>query len=151
MIEKIVSGGQTGVDTAALDVAIALSLPHGGWCPKGRLREDGIIPMQYHLQETPTNEYSERTKLNIRDSDATLIFLPRDKVITDGTILTIEEAKAKGKPHLIIDSFEPQQVIIIRDWLKINKIKILNIAGARESQSLGIYSECYQFLKRVFQ
>lgn len=73
MIAEIRSGGQTGVDRAALNVAIRLGIPCGGWCPQGRLAEDGRIPLCYPLRETPTAEYAERTMWNVRDSDGTLI------------------------------------------------------------------------------
>ena len=151
MLDKIVSGGQTGVDTAALDAAIALGIPHGGWCPKGRLREGGTIPLKYNLQETVSGDYSERTKCNIRDSDGTLIFLPRDKKISDGTLLTIEEAKKINKPYLIIEHFEEDQLTRIKSWLEINAIKTLNIAGPRESQSVGVYKQCFDFLQKALQ
>lgn len=99
MIIKIISGGQTGVDLAALDSAIELNIPHGGYCPKGRLYENGRIPEKYNLVEAKTEEYSERTILNLTESDGALVFLPRDAVeILDGTRLTIEELKRKNKP-----------------------------------------------------
>ncbi|MCD6046097.1 MAG: uncharacterized protein K0R48_1260 [Gammaproteobacteria bacterium] len=151
MLDKIISGGQTGVDTAALDAAIALDIPHGGWCPKGRLREGGIIPSKYNLQETDSSDYSERTKLNIRNSDGTLIFLPRDKEISDGTWLTIDEAKEKNKLYLIIDGFEEDQLVKVKQWLEVKAIKVLNVAGPRESQCRGIYAQCYAFLCKAFQ
>jgi hypothetical protein len=151
MLDKIISGGQTGVDTAALDAAIALGISHGGWCPKGRRREDSIIPFKYNLQETNSSDYSERTKLNIRDSDGTLIFLPRDKIISDGTLLTIDEVKKRNKLYLIIDNFEEEQLLKVKQWLESNAIKILNIAGPRESQCAGIYTQCYDFLSKVLR
>ncbi len=150
MLDKIITGGQTGVDTAALDAAIALGIPHGGWCPKGRLREDGTIPLKYNLQETASHDYSERTKCNSRDSDGTLIFLPRDKKISDGTLLTIDEVKKTNKPYLIIEHFEDDQLVRIKQWLEINAIKTLNIAGSRESQSVGIYKQCFDFLLKIY-
>ena len=105
MIEKIIAGGQTGIDRAALDVAIELNIPHGGWCPQGRLAELGqTIPEKYLLQETKTSDYSERTKLNIQDSDGTLILVPElPLTIKDGTLLTIKQVEEKNKPHLIFD------------------------------------------------
>jgi Circularly permutated YpsA SLOG family len=151
MLDKIISGGQTGVDTAALDVAIALRIPHGGRCPKGRLRENGIIPLLYTLKETESSDYSERTKLNIQDSDGTLIFLPLNKIITDGTRLTIQEAEKRNKPHLIIYCFEEEQSDQIKSWLNENNIGILNIAGPRESQAPGIYTQCYDFLYKTLE
>jgi hypothetical protein len=103
MIEKIVSGGQTGVDRAALDAAIEQSISHGGWCPKGRLSESGKIPDKYSLKETISAEYDERTVLNVEQSDGTLIILPNKTInITDGTILTRDTANKKNKPLLTI-------------------------------------------------
>lgn len=151
MLDKIISGGQTGVDTAALDAAIALGIPHGGWCPKGRLREDGIIPLKYQLQETSSSDYSERTRLNIRDSDGTLIFLPGTNIVSAGTLLTIQVAKEKDKPYLISDNFAEAQFPKIKQWLESNAIKILNIAGPRESQCVGIYAQCYDFICKALQ
>lgn len=151
VIQKIISGGQTGVDRAALDVAIELKIPHGGWCPKGRLAELGIIiPKKYLLKETKTNNFEERTKLNIRDSDGTLILVPKTPVsITDGTVLTIEEVKTKNKPYLIIDLSAKTPNKTILKWLSNNNIKVLNIAGPRESQSPGIYAKSLKFLKQI--
>ncbi|MFZ2315772.1 MAG: putative molybdenum carrier protein [Gammaproteobacteria bacterium] len=136
----IISGGQTGVDRAALDVAIKLGIPHGGWCPKGRLAEDGSIAETYLLKETNTTEYSERTIANIIDSDATLIILPSNAEITDGTILTIEEVKRRGRQYLIMDIADlKSKQHIFHDWLLDNNVIILNVAGPRESQFPGIY------------
>jgi len=151
LIRKIVSGGQTGVDQAALRVAIDLKIPHGGWCPKGRLSEDGTIPSMYSLKETQSSEYSVRTISNIRDSDGTLIIVPkRLDAISDGTILTIREVKKNRKPHLIIDiSAEPDIDFICR-WLRKNEIKVLNVAGPRESQSPGINKLSYLCLTDIF-
>ena len=94
---KIISGGQTGVDRAALDVAVELEIPHGGWCPKGRLAEDGRIPDSYKLRETTSREYAVRTEQNVLDSDGTLI-LYRES-ISGGTELTLrlaEKHRRKG-------------------------------------------------------
>lgn len=144
----IVSGGQTGVDRAALDAAIKLNIPQGGWCPKGRLAEDGIISNKYNLKETETSEYSERTKLNIRDSDGTLVIVPESlKNITDGTILTVQELKEKGKAYIIISLSEGFNINEILLWMKQNQIKTLNIAGPRESQCPGIYSAALHFME----
>ncbi len=152
ILKKIVSGGQTGVDRAALDVAIELGIPHGGWCPKGRLSESGTIPNCYNLQETDSSEYSERTKLNIKDSDGTLIFVPNWPLpdnITDGTRLTIQEAEEKVKPYLIIDLSNGHDAEKIIDWIKKNNIEKLNVAGPRESQSRGIYQLAYRLLENI--
>lgn len=152
MIKKIVSGGQTGVDQAALETALKLGLPYGGWCPKGRLAENGTIPPKYSLTETESNDYSVRTKLNIRDSDGTLILTPRNiEDITDGTLLTIQEVKEKKKPFLIINlSKNPDpEIELIVQWSRKNNIKVLNIAGPRESQSPGINQLSLQFLEKA--
>ncbi len=101
---KIVTGGQTGVDRAGLDAARKLGIKHGGWCPKKRKAENGIIPDCYQLKETESEDYNVRTKYNIRDSDGTLIIVPSTPIsVTDGTILTISEVKEKKKPYFIID------------------------------------------------
>jgi predicted Rossmann-fold nucleotide-binding protein len=86
MIERLVSGGQTGVDRAALDVAIACGIPHGGWCPRGRISEAGPIPAHYQLTETDSFKYWVRTERNVIDSDATLIlFCDRTRTQCNGT------------------------------------------------------------------
>lgn len=159
MIKKIVSGGQTGPDRAALDVAIKLGIPHGGWCPRGRKAEDGDIPDLYQLQcptgdseDKETNIYNERTKLNIRDSDGTLILVPSipvPKTITDGTNLTIQEVKDKRKPYLMIDLSKVQDPDLVVRWVRSYKIKTLNIAGPRESQSPGVYAASFKFLEKT--
>src|SRR4051812_3448090 len=95
----IISGGQTGVDRAALDFAIALGLSHGGWCPRQRRAEDGIIPAQYSLRETPSGHYSQRTEWNVRESDATVVFSIKAG-LAGGTRLTFLLAKRLGKPVL---------------------------------------------------
>ncbi|HSR12366.1 MAG TPA: putative molybdenum carrier protein, partial [Thermodesulfobacteriota bacterium] len=98
MVKKIISGGQTGVDRAALDVALELGIPAGGWCPKGRRAEDGRIPDYYPLQEASSPEYPVRTQLNVEDSDGTLILYRNSPA--GGTALTIRLAKRLKKPHL---------------------------------------------------
>lgn len=155
----IVSGGQTGVDRAALDTAIKLNIPHGGWCPKGRRCEskidpDGsdVIPPQYLLEETTTADYSQRTMWNIRDSDATLIILPDGKTkISDGTILTINEVKKQSKPFLITNLSDPLPANEIIKWIFTHKINILNIAGPRESQFNGIYEHSRHYLETILK
>lgn len=148
LIEKIVSGGQTGVDRAALDAAIRNNIPHGGWCPKGRLAENNTtIPEFYDLIETVESDVSIRTKLNIRDSSGTLILIPKwPNEIKDGTILTIDEAKIQKKPYYIVNLSAENNYHDIYSWIKENKISILNIAGPRESSSKGIYDKTFKFL-----
>jgi len=149
---KIVSGGQTGVDIAALDAAIKLGIPHGGWCPKGRLAELGtVIPKKYQLKETASPDFDVRTRLNIRDSDGTLIVAPKDlSKITDGTILTINEVKKIQKPYLLLDISKEIDPMVIKKWIKSNDIEVLNIAGPRESQSKGIYKLSYSLFVQTF-
>ena len=151
MIEKIISGGQTGVDQAALDVAIALEIPYGGKCPRGRIHENGIIPQRFcNLEEiegefkTEKENYDARTKKNIEESDGTLIIvpsLPLPAKIKDGTLLTIQEVKNQQKPHLLIDLSCPSETNeeLIIDWAKKHDITCLNVAGPRESNAPGIY------------
>ena len=151
---KIVSGGQTGVDRAALDVALALEILHGGWCPKGRRAEDGRIPDQYQLQESDARDYSVRTEQNVIDSDATLILF-RSKV-TGGTRLTQHLASKHAKPQMRIDlqQADSQQQLEIAEtsisgWLTEHKVKVLNIAGPRESSNPGIHRQAMDFLRVV--
>lgn len=154
MLEKIISGGQTGVDRAALDAAIKLNISHGGWCPKGRKAELGeVIACHYQLRETDSDDYSVRTILNIKDADGTLIFVPSLPVTTnDGTILTIQGVKKSKKPYLILDlSKEDNLDNEINTWLEKYNIKTLNIAGPRESQSPGIYEKVFNLLTKTLR
>lgn len=144
---KIVSGGQTGVDRAALDAAIHLGITHGGWCPKGRNAEDGMINEKYALSETSTSQYSERTKLNVRDSDGTLIFLANPAI--GGTDLTIKHAEKLKKPLLIVD-LKNYSIDELQCWIEKNNIRVLNVAGPRESQEPGIYDSVYNLLHKIF-
>jgi hypothetical protein len=99
MVAKIISGGQTGVDRAALDVGLELGIPIGDWVPLGRLAEDGPIPDRYPLAEMPTEEYAARTRKNVEEADGTLILLGGPpSMATDGTALTIRLARESGKP-----------------------------------------------------
>jgi len=101
MIKKIISGGQTGADRAALDVAIELDIQHGGWVPKGRKTENGVLPGKYELQEMPTASYPKRTERNVLDSDGTLIISHGQ--LTRGSTLTQRLAKKHRRPCLHID------------------------------------------------
>jgi len=148
-LKKIVSGGQTGVDRAALDVALELGIPCGGWCPKGRKAEDGAIDARYPLQETESPEYTVRTERNIRDSDATLI-LTRGAV-TEGTAQTLELTKKLKKPCLVIDFSEGEDPVAVRKWLQEEKVEILNVAGPRESKTSGIHDRAVEFLRRILR
>ena len=143
-LRLIVSGGQTGVDRAALDAATELGIATGGWCPRGRLAEDGPIENRYTLRETPSSEYGERTAWNVRDSDATLI-LVRDAP-TGGTAYTIAVAEEERKPVLIVRVGDKQAAVKIRRWLRAQSPAVLNVAGPRESTSPGIYPEARRIL-----
>jgi hypothetical protein len=144
---KIISGGQTGVDRAALDVALELKLPCGGWCPRGRKAEDGVLPAHYPLVETASEIYAERTERNVRDSDGTLVLLAGQP--TGGTKLTIELAARHHKPCLVVEFSNDAAPAIIQDWIRQNQIQVLNVAGPRESQAPGIYAQACTLLRRV--
>jgi hypothetical protein len=147
-IEKIISGGQTGVDRAALDVALELGIPCGGWCPKGRKAEDGPINSRYPLQETVSTSYSVRTERNVQDSDGILILTWG--ALTGGTARTLEFAQKFKKPYLVIDLSKAGEPNTTKEWMQINKIKVLNVAGPRESKAPGIHERAVDFLRRVF-
>lgn len=149
MINKIISGGQTGADRAALDFAIKHNLPFGGWVPKGRKTEDGILPEKYHLQEVPTGQYSKRTEQNILDSDGTLIV--SHGLLTGGSALTRELAKQHRKPWIHIDlqtTSYPEAGRMIREWVGRNDIKVMNVAGPRASKDPGIYKATLDLLEK---
>ena len=146
---KIISGGQTGVDRAALDAALKLGLPVGGWCPKGRRAEDGPIDNRYPLQETESFYYPIRTERNVLDSDGTLI-LTRGKP-KGGTALTVKLARAHQKPYLLIDLSAGEEVSPVRDWGRVHRVRVLNIAGPRESEAPGIYDRAVCFLKKILE
>ena len=144
---KIVSGGQTGVDRGALDAAIELGIPHGGWCPQGRLAEDGRIPARYQLAETGSPEYPLRTEQNVLDSDATLI-LYRGQ-LSGGTELTFRLAEKHRKPCLVVELDDPPTLDAVRRWIAESRAQTLNVAGPRESQSPGIAARSSEFLKKL--
>ena len=140
IFEKIVSGGQTGADQGALEAALELGHPCGGWCPKGRMSESGPIPKKYPVQELPSERYDVRTEANVRDSDGTLIFTYGPA--TGGTAYTVEAAQKLGKPVFMIDlEFEPADIDCsqIRKWGRERGIAILNVAGPRESKVPGTH------------
>jgi len=144
LIDKIVSGGQTGVDRAALDAAFSLTIPCGGWCPAKRWAEDGPIDERYPLTETTSEQYAQRTKWNVRDSDGTLII--SNGPLTGGTRSTHLLAEQHHKPCWIINLSDGIDSDAIRQWLETNDIKILNVAGPRESSQPGIYNRARQVL-----
>ncbi|MBN2213175.1 MAG: putative molybdenum carrier protein [Bacteroidales bacterium] len=153
-LQKIISGGQTGVDQAALRVALELNFRIGGWCPPGRICENGKIPAEYPLTET-TNERSpmapdiprsQRTEYNVRNSDATLILKPEETKNDPGTGWTIQCAREYKKPYLIIDPYTPEAEKPIFGWLLKTPVEILNIAGPSENTSPGISKQAFNLL-----
>lgn len=151
MIEKIISGGQTGVDRAALDAAIALSIPHGGWLPKGRKTEDGPLPERYLLQEMPSASYQDRTVRNVMDSDGTLII--SRGALTGGSALTQTAAATHEKPCLHVDLKQMPGFLAssqVVDWLIENHVEILNVAGPRASKDHRIYSDARKIIEGVY-
>lgn len=149
MLEKIVSGGQTGVDRAALDAAVARGLACGGWCPKGRRAEDGPLPERYPLAETPSADYPQRTEWNVRDSDGTLI-LTRGRP-DRGTALTLDLAKRLRRPCLVTDPSELVGVEGARRWIARHGIRTLNVAGPRASRAPGMYEAAFRFLSALIR
>ena len=152
MIEKIISGGQTGADRAALDVAIRLGIPHGGWIPKGRLAEDGPIHERYRLQEMPTESYPARTEQNVIDSDGTLI-IARGQ-LTGGSDYTRKMTLKHRKQLLGIDlnlTDHHDAASLIASWIKLQKVDTLNVAGPRASKDREIYRDVVTILEKTVQ
>jgi hypothetical protein len=147
IFSKIISGGQTGVDRAALDVALEFGIPCGGWCTKGRRAEDGPIDLKYPLKETKSAKYQFRTEANVMEADGTLILT--SGIPTGGTAFTIEVALKHKKPYLVIDLNRKPNPSLVRDWGNMLKIGILNVAGPRESKIPGIYGMGKNFLESI--
>lgn len=146
MVTKIISGGQTGADRAALDFAIWHEIPHGGWCPKGRLAEDGIIEQRYRLTETSTKNYPQRTEKNVNDADGTVIFTVSPR-LTGGSKKTADFATEQGKPwiHINVGQYDaPQQLLA---FIRNNQIQTLNVAGSRASKE----PKAYAFTKKILE
>ena len=139
IVSRIVSGGQTGVDRGGLEAAMALGIEHGGWCPKGRLAEDGTIPSEYRLLESSSADYWVRTEQNVIDSDGTLI-LYRD-TLTGGTKFTYKMAKKHTKPFFLIDLNADWGCDDVRRWLREHQVHTVNVAGPRESSQPGIFQD----------
>jgi hypothetical protein len=136
MIRRIISGGQTGVDRAALDVALQLGVPCGGWCPRDRWAEDGPIHTRYPLRQCAEADISVRTRMNVEDSDGTLIIAPEP--LSGGTAQTKIFADELGRPYLTIDP-DDNAPLSIQRWIDTNNIGVLNIAGPRASEWSGAY------------
>jgi hypothetical protein len=148
----IISGGQTGVDRAALEWALANSIPHGGWCPKGRKAEDSVIPPQFQLKETGNDNYSTRTRRNVRDSGGTVIF-SRNPELSGGTRETAAIAKEIGKPLLqLVSSMDINDAATrLNAFLREHEIAVLNIAGPCESDEPGIGQFVQAVLSHAFK
>lgn len=145
----IVSGGQTGADRAALDWAIRQGIPHDGWCPRGRIAEDGPLDAGYRLRETPSRKYEERTRWNVRDSDATLVVTIQPKP-TGGTALTLGAARQQRKPNLHIarDSMATCEAAgqQVAEFIAEYGVERLNVAGPRASQEPEIAAFVHELL-----
>ena len=132
---KIISGGQTGVDRAALDVALKHGIDCGGWCPAGRLDEFGRIPDHYPLQELKVGGFTERTLQNVKDSDGTVVIYPGK--LGGGTEQTVHFSVEQRRPHELIDASKvsaEDAAKLISDFVRKNKVGVLNVAGPRESE-----------------
>lgn len=152
MIEKIVSGGQTGADQAGLDLAIELGIPHGGWVPKGRKTEAGRLPDKYRLKETTSTSYPQRTLMNVIDSDGTII-ISHGK-ISGGSAVTKALAAKHRKPCLHINLNEiglPEAATAVANWIDSRQIKVLNVAGSRAGEDAAIYEDAKRLLRLVIQ
>ena len=151
-IGRIVSGGQTGADRAALDYALAAGIPHAGWCPRGRMAEDGRIDSRYRLAETPDRDYAQRTEWNARDSDGTVIFSIA-ATLSGGSAFTRAAARRHDKPCLCLSSerFDPVNAAnALRSFVIGNDIDRINIAGPRASSEPGIGAFVRQVLEIAF-
>ena len=139
------------MDRAALDYAIENGIEYGGWCPLGRLAEDGTIPPRYRLAEISNPSYSERTERNILDSDGTLIFA-RGVPLSEGTQFTEETARKHGKPCLVVHELNGADAAAgcVQKFLKQHRIDVLNVAGPRESHAPGLGKFVYEVLGQIF-
>lgn len=151
-VDKVVSGGQTGADRAALDTALRLGIAYGGWCPRGGLAEDlprppGLLARYPNLVEAPSPEPAERTRLNVRDSDGTLVLTRHPHRLTGGTALTVRIAEELGKPLLVVSPDSETVVEEVKGWLARAGVRVLNVAGPRESKEPGLYDATTRVLE----
>jgi hypothetical protein len=145
---KIISGGQTGVDRAALDVALKHGIDAGGWCPTGRLDEFGRIPDRYPVKELESGGFTERTLQNVKDSDGTVIIYPGK--LSGGTEQTVHFCVEQQRPHELIDSSNvstEKAAQLIADFVRTNKIDVLNVAGPRQSE----WAKGYDYTMSIFE
>ena len=151
MIRKIISGGQVGADQAALDVAIKLGIPHGGWIQKGRKTQSGILPEKYRLKEMPSASFKERIEQNVKDSDGTLIISHGKPT---GSTDYSRKIALNYKKHLLhIDPTQRntrQSAELINSWIVLHNIEKLNIAGSRTSEDPKIYKATMDILEKAY-
>jgi hypothetical protein len=135
-LSKIISGGQSGVDRGALDAALAAGFPCGGWCPAGRVAEDGAIALRYPLTEMPSGGYSERTVKNVTDSDATFVIYFAE--LQGGTEQTVLQCVRQRKPYKLVDATEigaTRAAELVRQFIAEHDVSVLNVAGPRQSHA----------------
>jgi hypothetical protein len=150
MISKIVSGGQTGADRAGLDVAVKYGFPHGGWCPKGRKAEDGVISWDYALVESSSGNYLQRTEWNARDTDGTVIFTMAGAV-TGGSKRTIDFARKHTKPWLHLHpKIDGDAAVLLSEFVERHRIQTLNVAGSRGSKEPELHAWVCEVLEAAF-
>jgi len=151
-VQKLISGGQTGADRAALDFALARGIPHGGWCPQGRRAEDGVLREDYELSETPDADYAQRTEWNVRDSDGTVIFSIATN-LTGGSKLTRELAAKHRKPclHLSREQDEDRAGERLEEFVLRHKIRALNVAGPSASSEPAVARFVIETLEQLWQ
>jgi hypothetical protein len=149
MIRKLISGGQTGADSCIIEVGKRLGIPTGGLVPRGWQTEQGPKPALQELgfTESSSTDYAVRTRQNVEQSDATLIFAIN--LDSDGTRLTVDHAKKTGKPFLVVNPFEPGAADAVTPWLRAKKPAVLNVAGNRESKAPGIARQAEKVLYAV--
>ncbi len=146
----IISGGQTGVDRGALDAALESGAPCGGWCPEGRMAEDGVIADRYPLKDLPGAGYTKRTRKNVEDSDATLVIVFGEA--TGGTAKTVEFCHKLGKPMLVIDAAVVPIADAARDaasFLESRGVRQINVAGPRASGDARGYAYAREMIRRI--